>query len=332
MTTSGTTGSASAITAPVGPGRAARLRASAVREYGIVASFLIVFVTLALTSDAFLTTTNLLAMLDQTAPIGIMAVGGTLVFIAGGFDLSVGAIFAISGVLAAQAVEPLGPELAIVVGSLSGLGFGLVNGLLVTAARINPFIATLGSQLVIRGLAVVLTGGYLVSVTDPGFTEFGQGEFLGLKFGIWMWAVFALVAGFVLQRTTLGRYIFASGGNPEAARLSGVRVQHIRAITFVISGFAASLAGVLVASRVATGQADAGTAIEFTVIAGIVIGGVSIFGGEGAIWRCILGVLLLTMIGNGFNLLNIEAIYSQIFQGGIILLAVAVDAWSRRNP
>jgi ribose transport system permease protein len=329
--------SASALTAGGGaPGRArrgaARLRLSAVREYGIVASFLVVFITLSLTSDAFLTTTNLLAMLDQTAPIGIMAVGGTLVFIAGGFDLSISAIFAISGVIAAQAVEPFGAGIALVLGALVGAGFGLANGLLVTAARINPFIATLGSQLIIRGLAVVLTGGYLVSVSEPGFTDFGQGEFLGLKLGVWAWIVFAGAAGFLLSRTTLGRYIFATGGNPEAARLSGVRVNHVRAITFVISGFAASLAGVLVASRVATGQADAGMGIEFTVIAGIVIGGVSIFGGEGAIWRCVLGVLLLTMIGNGFNLLNIEAIYSQIFQGGIILLAVAIDAWSRRSP
>jgi ribose transport system permease protein len=312
-------------------GLTARLRQASVREYGIVASFLVMFVTLSLASDAFLTSSNLLAMLDQTAPVGIMAVGGTLVFIAGGFDLSVGAIFAIAGVLAAKAVGPFGPELALLIGTLSGLAFGLLNGLLVTAARINPFIATLGTSLVVRGFAIVLTGGYLISVSEPSFSSFGNSDLLGLRLSVWMWIAFALAAGFVLSRTTLGRYIFASGGNPEAARLSGVRVQRVRAITFVISGFAASLAGIIVASRVATGQADAGAGIEFTVIAGIVIGGISIFGGEGAIWRSVLGVLLLTMISNGFNLLNIDAIYSQIFQGGIILLAVAIDSWSRRT-
>jgi ribose transport system permease protein len=314
----------------VGRARVA-LRASAIRDYGIVASFLAVFVTLTFSSDVFLSKSNLLNMLDQTAPMGIMAVGGTLVFIAGGFDLSIGAVFAISGVLAAKAAPALGPQAALLVGALSGIGFGLINGLLVTVGRINAFIATLGSQLVIRGLAVVLTSGYLIVVSDTAFTHFGQGDFLGVKYGPWVWLLFALIAGFVLSKTTLGRYIYASGGNAEAARLSGVRVQLIRAITFTISGFSASLAGVLIASRVSTGQADAGVGIEFTVIAGIVIGGVSIFGGEGAIWRSVLGVLLLTMIGNGFNLLGINPIYSQIFQGAIILLAVAVDAWSRRT-
>jgi ribose transport system permease protein len=308
-----------------------RLRVSAVREYGIVASFLAVFVILTFSSDVFLSKTNLLNMLDQTAPAGIMAVGGTLVFIAGGFDLSIGAIFAISGVIAAKSAPGLGPFLALLLGAGSGLAFGMLNGLLVTLGRINAFIATLGSQLMIRGLAVVLTGGYLIVVENPSFSTFGQGTFLGLKYGPWAWLIFALIAGFVLSRTTLGRYIYATGGNAEAARLSGVRVQLVRAITFAISGFSAALAGVLIASRVSTGQADAGMGIEFIVIAGIVIGGVSIFGGEGAIWRSILGVLLLTMINNGFNLLGINPIYSQIFSGGIILLAVAVDAWSRRT-
>ncbi len=308
-----------------------RLRGASLREYGIVFAFLAMFVTLSLASDAFLTSSNLLAMLDQTAPVGIMAVGGTLVFIAGGFDLSVGAIFAIAGVLAAKAVGPFGPELALLLGTLSGIGFGLLNGLLITAGRINAFIATLGTSLVVRGFAIVLTGGYLLSVPDPSFSSFGNGDWLGLKISVWIWIACALAAGFVLSRTTLGRYIFASGGNAEAARLSGVRVPRVRAITFMISGFAASLAGVIVASRVSTGQADAGAGIEFTVIAGIVIGGISIFGGEGAIWRSVLGVLLLTMISNGFNLLNIDAIYSQIFQGGIILAAVAIDSWSRRS-
>jgi ribose transport system permease protein len=308
-----------------------KLGISVVREYGIVASFIAVFLILTFSSNVFLTKTNVLNMLDQTAPTGIMAVGGTLVFIAGGFDLSIGAVFAISGVLAAKAAPSLGPSLSLALGALVGLGFGVLNGLLVTIGRINAFIATLSTQLVIRGLAVAITSGYLIVVTNPGFSHFGQGRALGVTYGPWVWLIFALCAGVMLSRTSLGRFIYASGGNQEAARLSGVRVPLVRAITFAISGFSASLAGVLIASRVSTGQADAGTGIEFTVIAGIVIGGVSIFGGEGAIWRSVLGVLLLTMIGNGFNLLGINPIYSQVFQGGIILLAVAVDSWSRRS-
>jgi ribose transport system permease protein len=312
-------------------GAARGFRIASVRDYGIVLSFAALFITLSFASDVFLSKTNMLNMLDQTAPVGIMAAGGTLVFIAGGFDLSVGALFAITTVIAARSVGHVGPEWALLFGALSGLAFGAVNGFLVNVARINAFIATLGSAIMIRGLALVLTGGLLITVTEPSYSNFGRGEWLGLKYGIWAWLVFALVLGFVLSRTTLGRYIYASGGNPEAARLSGIRVNMVRTITFVISGFSASLAGVLVGSRVATGQADAGIGIEFTVIAGIVIGGVSIFGGEGAIWRSVLGVLLLTMIGNGFNLMNVQPIYAQIFQGAVILLAVGIDSWSRKS-
>jgi ribose transport system permease protein len=315
-----------------GPGRSGAAAGREIaREYGIVASFLALFITLSVASDAFLTKSNILAMLDQTAPVGIMAVGGTLVFIAGGFDLSVASIFAVAGVVAAKLVDPLGPTGALLAGALVGVGMGAINGGLVTWGRINPFIATLGTQIVFRGLALVLTGGLLLTVTEPSFSTFGQGGVLGITYGIWTWLVFALIGGFILSRTTLGRYIYGTGGNREAARLSGVRVQLIRALTFVVSGFCASVAGVLLASRISTGQADAGAGSELTVIAGIVIGGISIFGGEGAIWRCVLGVLMLTMISNGFNLLNIDAIYSDMFQGGVILLAVGVDAWSRRR-
>lgn len=312
-------------------GGARGFKIASVRDYGIVLSFAALFITLSFASDVFLSKTNMLNMLDQTAPVGIMAAGGTLVFIAGGFDLSVGALFAITTVISARMVGHVDPEWALVLGALSGLVFGAANGFLVNVARINAFIATLGSAIMIRGLALVLTGGLLITVTEPSYSSFGRGEWLDIKYGIWVWLAFALILGFVLSRTTLGRYIYASGGNPEAARLSGIRVNMVRTITFVISGFSASLAGVLVGSRVATGQADAGLGIEFTVIAGIVIGGVSIFGGEGAIWRSVLGVLLLTMIGNGFNLMNVQPIYAQIFQGAVILLAVGIDSWSRKS-
>jgi ribose transport system permease protein len=147
-----------------------------------------------------------------------------------------------------------------------------------------------------------------------------------------VWAAFAIILGFLLKMTMFGRFVFASGGNPVAARLSGVRVGVVRTIAFMISGTGAALAGIILGSRVQTGQADAGANIELTVIAAVVIGGVSIFGGEGAIWRAVLGILLLTLIGNGFNLLNVNPIYQQILQGVIILLAVGIDAWSRRSP
>lgn len=301
------------------------------RDYGIVISFVTLFVVLSIWSDVFLTERNLLNILDQWSAVGIIACAGTLVIIAGGFDLSVGAIAALSGVVAAKTANGVSPELGLVAGVALGLGLGAVNGALTTVGRINPFIATLATSIVFRGLAIAITGGLLILVEDKSFSTLGRGEFLGVKYSIWSFVGVVVVTGVLLARTTFGRYVYAAGGNAEAARLSGVRVNTVRAATFVISGCAAGLGGVIATSRVSTGQADASVGIELEAIAAIVIGGTSILGGQGAIWRTVLGVLLLAMIGNGFNLLNVNPTYQRIFQGLIILAAVAVDAWSRRR-
>ena len=308
-----------------------RPRVSVLRDYGIVVSFIALFVTLSVASPVFFTRVNLLNVVDQSAAVGLIACGGTLVIIAGGFDLSVGGIYAISGVVAAEAVPLVGPWPAIVLGALAGAGFGLCNGLLTTVGRINPIITTLATALMIRGLAVAITGGFLVRVDDPAYAILGTNGFGGVRYTTYLFIAFAIGTAVLLSRTTLGRAIYASGGNAEAARLSGIRVGVVRATTFVVSGLGAGLAGVMISSRVATGQADTGVGIELTAIAAVVIGGTSILGGEGAIWRSVLGVLLLTLIGNGFNLLNVNPTYQQIFQGAIILGAVAIDAWSRRT-
>jgi ribose transport system permease protein len=301
------------------------------RDYAIVISFVTLFLVLTFTSPPFFTKTNLLNVLDHSATLGIIACGETVVFIAGGFDLSVGAVFGLSGVVAAMCEPHIGPAAALIAGLLTGVLCGLANGLLVTVGRINAFMATIGSGFVIAGLALVLTKGYLITVTSPSYSILGQGTFEQITYATWVWAAFAIILGFLLRATMFGRFVFASGGNPVAARLSGVRVGVVRTIAFTISGAGAALAGIILGSRVQTGQADAGANIELTVIAAVVIGGVSIFGGEGAIWRAVLGILLLTLIGNGFNLLNINPIYQQILQGAIILLAVGIDAWSRAS-
>jgi len=303
---------------------------TSLRDYGIVASFIAIFVFLTFKSDVFLTKINLFNVLDGNSSDGIMAVGGTLVLIAGGFDLSVGAIFALSGVIAAQAAPHMDPTYAILLGALAGLGVGIVNGFITTVGRINPLVGTLASSIIIQGVALVLTSGLLVNVSTPGFTSLGQGTIFTLHYSVIVWGVFALVCGFLLWRTKYGRYIYASGGNAEAARLSGVRVNLIRGSAYAISGLSAGIAGVIVASRVATGDASTGT-FPLAVIAGIVIGGTSILGGQGAVWRSVLGILLLALIGNGFNLLGVNPIYQQILQGSIILTAVAVDAWARKT-
>ena len=311
-----------------------RLRSlSVLRDYGIVVVFVALFIVLSFASPVFFSRVNLLNILDQWSATLIIAVAGTLVLIAGGFDLSVGSIYAFSGVIAALTVGHIGAWGAILLGVAAGLGCGVVNGILATWGRINPFIATLATSIMIGGFALVLTDGNLISVLDNGhFTVLGRSDFETIKYSVWTLLAFTLLCGYLLSRTTYGRRVYASGGNPEAARLSGVRVNLVKASTFALSGTAAGIAGVIVASRVATGQADSGgLGIALDAVAGIVIGGTSILGGAGAIWRTVLGVLLLAMIGNGFNLLNVNSTYQRIFQGAIILFAVGVDAWSRRS-
>lgn len=300
--------------------------AGLLREYGIVVVFLALFATLALSSSTFLSSQNLLNLLAQNAPIGIMVCGGTLVIIAGGFDLSVGAIYALAGVVAAKLAVSIDPILALAAGVGAGLLLGLINGSLISLFSINSFIATLATGYVFRGVATIITGGFLVGVTNDTFSQLGKAELFDVKVSVFVFAAIAVLTGLFLTRTRYGRYIFAAGGNAEAARLSGVRVELVRTLTFTYSGACAGLAGIIAASRVSSGQADAGLGLELAVIAAIVIGGTSILGGEGAIWRSILGVMLIAMIGNGFNILNIDPFYEPIVQGTIILIAVIADS------
>jgi ribose transport system permease protein len=197
--------------------------------------------------------------------------------------------------------------------------------------RINSFIGTLATSVVYSGLAVLITGGNTVTVTNPSFGTIGQGSALGITYVGWFFLAFTAVAIVFIGRTTFGRYVYAVGGNQEAARLSGIRVDVIRGSCFAISGLAAGLAGMLLASRTQSAAADVGTGFELTAISAAVVGGTSIFGGDGAVWRGFLGIMLLALIGNGFDLLNINTTYQQIVQGGLILLAVAADQLLRRR-
>jgi ribose transport system permease protein len=311
-----------------------RFNLAIVRDYGIVVAFVGLFITLSIASDVFLTWDNMVNLAFQAAPIGIMACGGALVFIAGGFDLSVGAVAAFSGVISAKAFAEWGLPIwpAFIIGALAGLGFGLGNGLLVTVARVNAFIATLASSIIIYGIAIAVTGGFLISIQQESWTKLGLGELFGINYPIYIWLAFALFCGFLLSRTTWGRYVYATGGNAEAARLSGVRVDVVKTSTFAISGLAGGIAGVIIVSQTSTAQADIGNAgYTFDAITAVVLGGVSILGGEGAIWRAVLGAFFLQMIRNGFNLLNVKPEYQNVFAGTILLAAVALDAWARRT-
>lgn len=312
---------------------ARRVNVAVVRDYGVVVAFVALFVTLSVTSSAFFTGANMKNLAFQTAPVGIIAVGGTFVFIAGGFDLSVGAISGFGAIIAGKAFLGTGVGLwgSLLLGALVGLGCGVGNGLLVTLGKVNAFIATLATSIVIYGFAQVVTGGNLVSVSANRFSILGLGSAWGINYPVFVWIAFALAAGFLLARTRFGRYAYATGGNAEAARLAGVRVNVVRAATFAISGLAAGIAGVILFSEVGTAQWNANSGIEFDAITAIVLGGTSLLGGEGAIWRTVLGAFFLQMIGNGFDLLGTTPQWQYVIKGVILAAAVSLDAWARRS-
>jgi ribose transport system permease protein len=317
------------------PDRVSRLRrrvgALELRDYGIVVAFVVLFVALTLATSTFFTTRNFGNILDQYAALGLLAIGETVCIIAGIFDLSLGAIVSVAGVVAAKSALSVSPGFGLVAGALTGVGLGIVNGVVIHFTRINSFIGTLATSIVFAGFAVIITGGTIVTVADPAFGKVGQDSFAAIKLTGWTFLIFTVLAGILLARTTFGRYVYAVGGNAEAARLSGIRVGLIRGACFAFSGAAAGLAGMLLASRTQSAQANLGSGLELTAISAAVVGGTSIFGGDGAVWRGFLGILLLAIIGNGFTLLNVDTTYQQIVYGTLILVAVAADQLLRRR-
>ncbi len=304
-----------------------------VRNAGIVIPFVILFVVLSLTSSSFATKPNLLNILDQQSAILIIAAAGTLVLVAGGIDLSVGAIYSLAGVVSAHFALETNPVIAILLGVGAGVLIGLANGLVTTVFRINALIATLAMSFIVSGCAALITKGNLLVLFDkPGFGELARTDIFTVKTSIWLMIVVVIALGVLLASTTTGRYMYAAGGNARAARLAGVPVNRVRILAFVLSGGAAGLAGVIDTSRVLSAQASSGdTSLAFTVLAGIVVGGTSIMGGVGAVWRTVVGVLFIALIGNGYILLGLDPLYEQITMGAILLAAVGLDAWTSRS-
>lgn len=301
------------------------------RSIGIVFPFLLLFIVLSVGSGPFLSPTNLLNILDQQSTILMVAAAGTLVLISGGIDLSVGATFALASVVAGQLTISSGPVAGVVGGLAVGLLVGFVNGVVSTFLKINALIATLAMSFIAAGIANLVTGGNLIVLYEfESFGAIARTSILGVKSSVWIALVVVVVLAIVLSRTTIGRYLYAVGGNSEASRLAGIQVSWTKIFAFTVSGLAAALGGIVDTSRVLSAQASPGTALTFTVLAGIVVGGTSILGGEGAVWRTVVGVLFIALVGNGFNLLGINALFQQITLGTILIVAVGIDAWSRQ--
>lgn len=304
----------------------------AIQRFGIGIPFAITFVALSLISPPFLRFQNLTNILDQQAGIIIVASAGTAVLIAGGIDLSIGAIYGLAGAIALNTASSVSSPLGVAAGMGVGLAVGLVNGIVVTRFRINALIGTLAMSFVVAGIAAIVTKGNLVVAFDhPDFQQFAATRILGITSAAWMMILTAIAATVTLSRTTFGRYVYAAGGNAQAARLGGVRVDAIRVATYALSGTAAGLAGTIDSSRVLSAQATSGGQfLTFTVLTGIIVGGTSILGGEGSIQRTVVGCLFVALVANGFNLLGLDPFYQQVTLGVILLLAVGLDAWSRR--
>ena len=300
------------------------------QAYAVLVIGVILIIMLSLLSDSFLTLRNLQNILNQNAPLAIMASAMTLVIIGGGFDLSVAAIFAVAGVTAAWVALNLDPYVGLLAAPLVGAALGLVNGVVITRLNVHSFLATIATSLVFKGVAIVISDGRLIPVRIDEFTWLGRDKFLGVFIAVYVLAAFALILTFVLNRTTLGRKIFSVGGNEEAAILSGIRTDRIKVATFVIAGLAAGLAAAISVSRISMGQASAGTGMELQAIAAVILGGTSIYGGVGAVWRSVAGVLLLALINNGFNILNADPFYRDLTTGLVILGAVGISAAGRR--
>jgi ribose transport system permease protein len=302
------------------------------RLAGIAIPFLILFISLSIWVGPFFTKTNLLNVLDQQSAYLAMAAAGTLVLVAGGLDLSIGAIYGLSAVVSGQLAEHHSPEIAIGAGLLVGLGMGIANGMIVAFLKINPFIATLAMSFVIGGVALKASGNNLIVLSqNSGFYKFGNTVYLSIPSAVWITLVLVLILALLLAKTTFGRRVVASGGNAEAARLSGIRVNQIRIITYALSGLAAGYGGVIDTSRLLSAQATGVPNQTFIVLAGIVVGGTSIAGGEGSVVRTTIGVLFIAMIYNGIYLTNINSLYQTIVLGVVILIAVSLDVWARKR-
>ncbi|MGB9183281.1 MAG: ABC transporter permease [Solirubrobacteraceae bacterium] len=304
----------------------------ALEQLGPFLFVLVLGAFLTIVSPYFLTSTNISAIFVQMSVIAVITVGETMVIITAGIDLSVSTVVALSGVISSMLVtnDGMGVVPGMIVGVLVGGGVGLVNGLLITAVRLPPFIATLGTLSAVGGVALLVTNGQPIAA-PTSFDVLGDGHIGPIPVPIVLMVVVAAVGWFVLSRTTLGRSAYAIGSNYETARLSGIRVNRVLTSVYVIQGLLAGLGGVIVASRVVTGDPSAGTNYNLDAIAAAVIGGASLFGGEGTVIGGLIGALLMELISNGSDLLNISNFWQDVILGVVIIAAVAYDQFRRRR-
>ncbi|MGO7543354.1 L-arabinose ABC transporter permease AraH [Rhizobium ruizarguesonis] len=295
-------------------------------EQGLVVIFAAAFVIVSLFVPNFLTERNMLGLLQSVVTIGIVACTMMFCLASRDFDLSVGSIVAFSGMIAVMVSNATGSiPIGLLAALLCGAVVGLVNGIVIARFRINALITTLATMQIVRGLALIASDGRAVGINDPDFYQLALSRFLTVPMPIWIMLILFILFGFVLNRTVFGKNTLAIGGNPEASRLAGVNVVNMRIWIFALQGLVCGIAGILLASRITSGQPNAATGLELSVISACVLGGVSLAGGRAAMSGVIVGVLIMGIAENVMNLLNIQAFYQYVVRGLILLIAVLLD-------
>ncbi|CEM61538.1 ABC transporter permease [Treponema phagedenis] len=319
--------------------------ASLIQTYGIVLVLIIMIIVISILNPRFLGVTNLFNVLSQTAIYGILALGMTFVITSQGIDLSVGSVLALAGCVAASFAQVSGASqkyfpnmgqmplivpilLCLLVGSLSGA----LNGWLIAATKIPPFIATLGMHTVARGLVLVYTGGIPISNLLPAFDSIGQGKIFGyIPVAVLVYIFMILISWVLLHNTKFGKAVYALGGNKRAAEISGVNVSRTLIIIYAYCGLLASVAAIVYAGRAGSMHPSAATGYELTAVAATTVGGTSHTGGIGTIWGAVIGALLISVLRNGLTLLSVSSYWQQIAEGVIIVAAVIVDMRKNRG-
>ena len=288
--------------------------------------YLVVVFVFALLSPWFMSFDNMVSIGTNMAFIGLMCAAQTPLIIAGGLDLSVAAVAGLTGVIVAL-LHAMGVNiwLASILSVLLGAAIGVLNGLLTTRLRLNPLIVTLGMMSVITGLALVLTGGLTRPLMVPGFNWIGSGRILGIPVPLLLMIITYTVLYWILTNTRFGRFVYASGSNPEASILVGVPVRSTLMILYILSAISGSISGLILAAILGAAAPDAAGQHLLTVIAAVILGGTSLFGGRGSVWGTLLAVLILGTLNNGLTLMNVSSFWQDVARGGILLLAISLD-------
>jgi ribose transport system permease protein len=306
-------------------------------------ALLVLCIIIAVLSDKFLTMDNGWNVLRQIAVNVCISTGMTLVVLTAGIDLSVGSVLALCGAITAGLLKNGIPIAsadafigftilgAVLAGILAGGLLGFFNGLVITRFKVPPFVATLAMLTIARGFTMLWTKGHPISNLGSEFAVIGTGWLIGIPVPVWIAGMVVLLAAFITQQTRLGRYIYAIGGNENAARLSGINIGKVKLIVYGIAGALAAVGGIMVTSRLDSAQPNAGTGYELDAIAAVVIGGTSLSGGKGSVWGTVMGAVIIGVLNNGLVLLNVSPFWQQVVKGGVILIAVIIDRSSNKK-